>query len=186
MLDRPIAATPGKISPHLPTRDLFAQAYRENLRQLYAFLLRLGGSPELAEDLAHESFLKAFEAAGSFNSQSSWKTWLFAIALNAFRDHQRRIRLEIQTADEVLEGIPATTPLLSESLANDDEITRLRCAVDALPEELRLPIILVRYQGMHYREAAQVLGITENTLRMRLHRTHKRLARVLDPEDVET
>ena len=156
--------------------DDFARAYGDYARRIYAYLLRETGSPHTAEDLMQETFLKAWRKRESFGGLSSLKTWLFAIAVNACRDHARKAGREKTECAEWIAMVPDTRPLAWESLDKRRAFERLRKAVAALPEELRAPLMLVRFDGLRYREAAEALGISSDAVRMRLHRAHRLLA----------
>jgi RNA polymerase sigma-70 factor (ECF subfamily) len=168
---------------------LFGGELAEDFRSLYAryakpvcfYLQRMTGCPHMAEDLTQEAFLKALRNLDGFRGESSFKTWIFAIATNCCRDHMKKANPARPTGEEIAE-VPCFRPTPLEMAQRRQEVRRLRQAILALPEELRAPLLLVRFEEMKYREAAAALGLTLETVRMRVHRAHLALARALRTE----
>jgi RNA polymerase sigma-70 factor (ECF subfamily) len=162
-------------------REAFCGLYERHAGGVHACLLRLTGSPHLAEDLTQETFLHALDGLDKFAGQSSFKTWVYQIAINLWADHRRKKRPvsngELASRDAISDG--PTPADLSEQA---EEIDRLRRAIAEIPDELRAPLLLVRFEGMRYREAAEALGITLNAVRMRVHRAHLALTAKLSPQ----
>lgn len=151
----------------------FTRMYSEHVQGIYAHLLRLTGCRHTAEDLLQETFLKAWRRLDGFAGKSSLKTWLFAIAVNTFRDHARRHRQGLIGGDTRIETAADPNPSAPGILESREDLERLRRTLAALAEPYRMPLMLVRFDGLSYREAAEVLDISVDTLRMRLHRAHK-------------
>jgi len=156
--------------------DAFARAYGDYARRIYAYLLRFTGNHEDAEELVQIAFLKAWRGRDTFGGKSSLKTWLFAIAIHAARDHARKARWEKTGCAERLETAPDPRPAAGEALERTEAIERMRKALAELPETLRAPLMLVRFDGLSYREAAEALDVSADAVRMRLHRAHRILA----------
>lgn len=162
-------------------RGAFCELYARHAGGLRAYLLRLTGTVQRAEDLTQEAFLRALEGLERFSGRSTFKTWLFAIGTNLVRDHYRRKRPMRSLADDMT----APGPGPAEEAEADEEVRRLRAAVEKLPESQRAPLVLVRLEGMKYREAAEALGITLAAVRMRIHRAHLALTEALTGEGGE-
>ncbi|MFP4029497.1 MAG: RNA polymerase sigma factor [Candidatus Brocadiia bacterium] len=159
-------------------RRAFCELYERHAGALRNYLLRLTGAVQTAEDLTQETFLRALEGLESFTGRSSFKTWLFTIGTNLVRDHFRRKKPMGSLADDLTSSHPDP----AEKAETDDDVRRLRSAVADLPESQRFPLVLVRFEGMKYREAAEALGITLAAVRMRIHRAHLALTEALtDP-----
>lgn len=156
-------------------RRIFCALYERHAGELRYYLLRMGRSPHLADDLTQEAFLRALDRLSGFSGRSSFKTWLFRIATNLLNDHMRRR----QTVGLALDDMPSGQRTPAELAEHNEEAHRVRQAVDALPESLRAPLVLVRLEGMKYREAAEALGISLNALRMRVYRAHMALVAAL-------
>lgn len=165
--------------PRSDDHEAFTLFYWRTAAGIYAYLHRLCGCPHLAEDLLQETFLAVFRGLADFKGQSSPRTWLYAIATNKFRDHCRNRWGRVELDSESLEALPSPGPLPVEEVIQREESRRICEAVLALPPELRTALLLVRFEEMKYREAAEVLGTTLSTVRMRVHRAHCILAETL-------
>jgi len=167
-----------KSGGHAGRREAFCTLYERHAGRLCAYLTGLTRSPHVAEDLAQDAFLRALNGLDGFSQRSSFRTWLYRIATNLWTDHLRRDKA-VLTDGAVQGGMSATAPSPAEIVQTDDEARRLWEAIDALPGGLRAPLVLVRFEGMKYREAADVLGLTMDAVRMRIHRAHMALVAAL-------
>jgi RNA polymerase sigma-70 factor, ECF subfamily len=149
----------------------FEEIYAEFGTSIFRTCLRLCGNRADAEDLTAETFLAAFHARERFEGRSSIRTWLFRIAFHkwrAFRDHPSR------HCAELVEEIESHPPGI-EDLAIEQALRKL-------PEDLRVSFLLVKAEGLRYREAAEALGIPQGTVQFRVHEAAKRLRRLLEDE----
>jgi len=159
-------------------QQAFCGLYERHAGPVCGYLARLTRDAHLAEDLTQETFLRALKALGRFHGQSSFKTWVYRIATNLFKDHLKRRKTMSQNDQMVWKGTAVESPV--EFAERQEEARRVQAAVDALPEDLREPILLVRLDGLSYQQAAEVLGLNLTTLRMRVHRAHLRLVEALN------
>ena len=130
---------------------------------------------ELAEDLAQEVFLKVFRALDRWRGESSFSTWIFAVAINHVRSRLRRKPAEL-LGIEAAQGIadPRSEPPRTDANAPAEALRR---AVAGLPPRYREPIVLY-YFGQHdVAECARILGIPSGTMKARLTRARALLAR---------
>lgn len=139
---------------------------------LFRFCFYLSGNRQLAEDLCQECFVRALEQIKSLKDPASFKGWLLRMAKNLFLDHVRSPRNRpsdpVETLDEGAEQAQRT-----ESMPVAELSLQVRQALESLAPEERLSILLVDLEGQSYAEAAEVIGITEEALRSRLHRARK-------------
>ena len=159
-----------------PDTDGFTDFYRQHSDRIYRFCFRLSGSVSDAEDLAQEVFLAAWQGRERFGGRSSVQTWLYKIALNCWR-HSRR-KPQIGTGvweDNAVQGGPGLEQAVTDSIA-------LTCALSALPPDLRETFLLVRAEGLTYREAASVLAVPQGTVQWRVHEASRRLRGLLAEE----
>jgi RNA polymerase sigma-70 factor, ECF subfamily len=159
-------------------RQAFCALYERHGGSVRAWLGKLTGSAHLADDLTQETFLRALRALDRFEGRSTVRTWLLTIATNLWRDHLRRKRPVTGTPTAEACSPDAAPP---EFLLRRESVQIVRQAVDRLPESLREPLMLVRLEGLKYREAAVVLGLSVGAIRMRVHRAHLALAAELAP-----
>lgn len=158
-------------------RRAFCALYERHAGNLRQYVGRMTRCDDLADDLTQEAFLKALAGLDGFRGNSSFKTWLYQIATNLVVSHRRRKKT--MTGGSRCEEAQAATPSPAETLSLREERDRVRVAVEALPEDLRAPLLLVRVEGLKYREAADVLGLTLSAVRMRVHRAHAALTEKL-------
>lgn len=151
----------------------FQTLYAQHGPRIYRFCLRLCGSPEGAEDLTQDVFLAAWQGRERFEGRSSASTWLYKIALNCWRHSRRTPRLEMAA---VREETPGAGPGLEQSVA---DASALACALAALPPHQREAFLLVRAEGLTYREAAQALSVPLGTVQWRVHEASRRLRGLL-------
>lgn len=139
-------------------KEAFSELVTRHSRPLTMTLLRILKDEEEARDISQTAFIKAFEALPRFMMASSFKTWLYSIAMNAARDLLRRRR---PTADsEVLDTIADPAESTTERLGKAQYLKKLRESIELLPEKQRLTLQLRVYEEMDYKQIARVLGGT--------------------------
>lgn len=165
-----------------------ASAYRQAVeafyQRVYAFLYRMTQDVALAEDLTQDTFAAAWRSLDTFQGRASFSTWLHKIALNVFRGHQRRHFPEMVPLDEDSVAEPDPAPALIESLRAEELQRRTQEAVLHLPEVYREVVVLRCYQGMKYREVAEMLEVPLGTIQYRLHTALRMLRQELREEVV--
>jgi RNA polymerase sigma-70 factor (ECF subfamily) len=161
----------------------FSELVRRYERELYSYLRRYLGSAEMAEDAFQATFLQVHLKCDRFEEGRRFRPWLYTIATNQAIDAQRRNRRhKLMSLDRRHshgsdgEDAGALADLLkadvSEPTGDMEAAERsnwVRSAVAALPEPLRAAVTLIYYQGMKYREAADVLKIPVGTVKSRMH-----------------
>ena len=164
--------------------EAFSTLVDSHQERLLRLCERLLGDAEEARDAAQEVFLKAFRKAGDFRPRGQVYTWLYRIAVNHCLNRLRRRRLAqfVRLAGpegEEGEG-PAWEPLdeapdPAAVLAARRRWRAARAALARLPPGQRAVVVLVRFEGLSYREAAAALAITEGAVESRLVRAMRRL-----------
>jgi len=136
---------------------------------IFAYLRRLCGSQQNAEDLTQETFLKVWSSLSSFKGRSSFSTWLHRIAYNTFIDSQRRRATQIQSpSDETWQEWIDNNPGPFADAAERQTAKRLYEVVDKLDDGKKHVVHLHYYQGLSLRETAKVLNISTSTVKYRL------------------
>jgi RNA polymerase sigma-70 factor (ECF subfamily) len=164
-------------------RGAFTELVKRYERELYSYLRRYLGDATLAEDAFQMSFLQVHLKSDQFDESRKFRPWLYTIATNQAIDAQRRnkrhrgISLDRPRATSDNENdlttlVDLLTSRENNPAANFEQARQrewIREAVAALPESLRGALTLVYYQGMKYREAADVLGVPVGTVKSRVH-----------------
>jgi RNA polymerase sigma-70 factor (ECF subfamily) len=153
----------------------FEALVRDTRPALGTFLRRLCPSPQDAEDIVQETYLRVYQHRGRYDGRSSVKTWMYAIALNLLRDRARRkgsSRLE----GDVAAHVPVERRLEKEELAE-----RIRHLVQTLPDGQREIFTLYRYEGLPYDDIARMLGITVGAVKAQMHHALQKIRSGLEP-----
>jgi RNA polymerase sigma-70 factor (ECF subfamily) len=169
-------------------RSLFAQLVHRYERELFSYLRRYLGDAEMAEDAFQATFLQVHLKCEQFEKGRKFRPWLYTIATNQAIDAQRRNkRHQMVSLDRVGSGedgeevgrlidlLVSDTPDPLAQIAQLERCEWVRQALDGLSEEMRSVVHLVYYQGLKYREAADVLSIPVGTVKSRLHAAILRL-----------
>jgi RNA polymerase sigma-70 factor, ECF subfamily len=177
----------GFVRPFGSTRSLpYHQRYflgGEN--QIYRLTRVLTRGDEEAEDLAQETFIRAFRAVGQFRGDSSFETWLHHIAVNVVRSHLARWKNRRPDVSVTQHHEDERGPLELGSGENLETDVMRRCVIDrdlaSLPDEARAVITLRDVQGLGYQEIATILGVPIGTIESRIFRARRRLRPMLEP-----
>ncbi|MGE5673769.1 MAG: RNA polymerase sigma factor [Mycobacterium leprae] len=171
---RPAAAEVRSLFPVNLVRDT-AELYAQYSHVVYAYLLRLSGSPEVASDLLQESFIRAFRGAAGYRGESPPAAWLCAIARNLFSDYIRRAGRERAHRTEVIWEQLAAADEEPESAALRHEIRdRIEATMAALPEQQRMALLLRDADGLSYETIAEILGLSLANVKVTIHRARLR------------
>jgi RNA polymerase sigma-70 factor (ECF subfamily) len=153
-----------------------AGLYEEHSRAIYYLTLRFLGDPTQAEDATHDVFLKAFRAFKGFKGKSAVRTWLYRIAINHCQNqlrswHHRHMQ---NCVDDVVWDTTAGADDCPFRVLDTHELgERIQRALDTLPEEYRLILLLVADEKLSYDEVADLTEQTVDAVRGKLHRARK-------------
>lgn len=166
--------------------DGLVQRYRDDL---IGYLYRMVENHAVAEELAQDTFLRAYRSRAGYQPTAKFTTWLYSIAirlaLNWLRDNRSRRR------DEPLEGIlkdgrprqlADRAPLAEQALISADKVLAVRKALAELPDRQRTAVLMHKYQDMTYDEIASALGCTSQAVKSMLFRAHSTLRTKLAAE----
>jgi RNA polymerase sigma-70 factor (ECF subfamily) len=154
------------------TRAAFGRVWDSERERVRRLLVRLCADPDTADDLVQEVALRALAAYGGFRGQCAVSTWLYRIAVNVVVRH--RARVGALGEEPLSDGLPSGDGPERTVLALD-AVGRLQGALHRLPDDLRIPLTLLVWEGMKYREIAAVLEIPLGTVMSRLHTARQRL-----------
>lgn len=163
-------------------RHAFDQLVHRYERELFGYLRHYLGDAEMAEDVFQQTFLQVHLKCSQFDSDRKVRPWLYTVATNQAIDAQRRnrrhrmISLDRRWTDgredemgPLVELLDAEEPGPLERVESAERDVTVRRGVEWLPEPLRQVVTLVYFQGLKYREAAEVLSIPVGTVKSRLH-----------------
>jgi RNA polymerase sigma-70 factor, ECF subfamily len=166
--------------------DAFAELVMTHADRVYAALRRFGLSPDEADEVAQEVFVRAWRALPRFEERSRLSTWLYRIAFNeAQRRLSRRPRgrpeREADREDPIV-SLSELAELGPEGQALEREFERmLEWALGQLPADWRAAVVLRDVEGLSTHDAAEVAGLGEAAFKSRLHRGRMQLRALLEP-----
>jgi RNA polymerase sigma-70 factor, ECF subfamily len=157
----------------------FDRLWREHAPGLFSFLAYRTGDRALAEDVLAEAFERAIRGRRGFDRRKAReKTWIYSIALNCLRDHQRRQGAEVRALDRV--GAPAALQHSDPALERAETRDEVQRALRGLSDEER-EVVALRYGGdLSAKEMAKLLGERETTVEGRLYRALRKLREELE------
>lgn len=159
------------------------QLYRQYGDQVYSIALNVLESPEDAEDVTQEVFLKVSSKADAFRGEAAIGTWLYRVTVNTSLNWQRsRRRRRIREEDWSQKSrLSRPAPDNPEGFAEQKrKLQSLRAAMRELDDTYRLPVILHDIEGLSYEEVADILSIKPGTVGSRLSRARKKLMESLE------
>lgn len=142
-----------------------------------------------AQDVAQETFIKAYRAIGSFRGEAAFYTWLYRIAINTAKNdlvarsrRQTNYQIELQVV-ETCEHAPQLqdTETPESALLNQEILATIKKTIEGLPEEMRVAIILCEFDGLSYEAIAQAMDCPVGTVRSRIFRAREAIDNKLMP-----
>jgi RNA polymerase sigma-70 factor, ECF subfamily len=164
-------------------RERFTDLFGRHRDAVHAYLLGRTHDRELAADLTQDTFLRAWRNADTLDGwdDDRQRAWLFTVARNLVVDHHRlaRTRTTSATAPGHLDPAAVPTDDPADRVAHGDQLDRVDAAIAALPEDLRVVLVMTVVGNMTSRQIADALGVPAGTVRSRLHDARQHLAAVL-------
>ncbi len=143
---------------------------------VYGYLARLNKDKSLAQDMTQNVFEKMIKYKASYKNQQCFKAWLFTIARNTNIDHHRKKKYHMVSDDiDMVDGCKSAQVIMER----DERHRTLNLALDRLPEHEKELIVLTKFEKMKYSEVAQITGLSESALKVKVHRTIKKLKTIL-------
>lgn len=184
-------------APDPRRQESFREEALPEMDAVYRFALRLAGNPPAAEDLVQETFLRAWRSWEQYTPGTNCKSWLFTICRNVFLRQQERGKrhdeILSEQAPEDPERLSRENPVFAATKDSDPEGDFFRevvdddvlAAIDELPEDYRMAVVLSDLEGMAYKEIADMLEIPVGTVKSRLFRGRRILQQRLYEYAVE-
>jgi RNA polymerase sigma-70 factor (ECF subfamily) len=152
--------------------DAFESLVRAYQHPIYYLCLRMAGTPQAADDLAQETFIKAYFALPRFKDGLDFFAWTRRIAVNTALNYLRTSKREEPLGDREASD-PNTLP--QDELQRREAEQRFQDAFEALPPDQKAVFVLRTHEDRSYREIAEILGITQGTVMSRLSRARTKL-----------
>lgn len=171
-------------------RAAFAQLVRRHQGPLYNFALRQVRTPQVAEDVVQEAFVRVVQSAADFKHEARFTTWVYTITRNLCIDQLRKKALRKHPSLDETKGEGGEGPTLGEQTADPRASVeraatgtelkeRIALAVDKLPDEQREVFLMREVANLPFKEIAEITGVPENTVKSRMRYALERLQEAL-------
>ena len=172
-------------------RATFEDDVMEFVPQLYSAAMRMTRNPSDAEDVLQEALLKAYRGYHTFTAGTNLKAWLYRILTNTYinryrKESRRHSEVELGELEDLYlyKRLGDSDTGGASRSAEEEALDRfvdgdVKAAVEALPENFRLPVLLADVEGFSYKEIAEIMDVPIGTVMSRLHRGRKALERAL-------
>ncbi len=186
---------PEKSVPQNDVSQTLEEIYRSHGERILNMAYRMTGDEETARDLTQEIFLKVYEKISSFRGESQLYTWLYRLAVNHILNYLRRSRRrqwlalldksvgELFTQEQMEPNSPLSpvAPSAQGLLERQEREHIVWKLIQTLPVKYRVPLVLYRYEGLSYRDIAEMMNISLSAVETRIHRARKMLVEKLQP-----
>jgi RNA polymerase sigma-70 factor (ECF subfamily) len=171
-------------------RAAFNEIVRRYTKRMINLAYQITGDRDLAEDLAQETFFRAYKSAERYTEIAKFSTWLYTIAINLCRNELRRRKFRPFSLEEMAEREDEgklRVDIADESSKPDSDLERkevtyhVRRAIASVPSKFRMALVLRDIQGLSYEEIGGILGLPEGTVKSRINRGRLRVKQVLEP-----
>jgi RNA polymerase sigma-70 factor, ECF subfamily len=156
--------------------------YHQYADDIYRFILLIARDQHKAEDLMHDTFLKAFKNMEQFSHYSNQRAWLFVIARNLTIDYIRRNKPIKWAVDIFPLSIPSPEKLPDEKIEADENLKTIYDALGKIKEKYRFVIVCRIIEGFSTHETAEILGWSQSKVKVTLHRGLIKLRKQLEKE----
>lgn len=158
--------------------DAFRFLVDKYRNMVFTIAFRLTGHREEAEDVSQEVFVKCYRALNSFNQRSQFSTWLYRIAYNHSIDQMKKMKTRgiTQELDSLSIQPAASQTSSSENMDQQKVESVLKETIGSLVPEDQIIIILYYYEDRPLKEIAEIVGLKENNIKIRLHRIRQKMA----------
>jgi len=165
-------------------RASFENLMHKHYKRILNFIYRFTGIRETAEDLTQEVFIKVYNSGPTYRPKAKFQTWIFTIAKNISLNELRRFKNKPVSLDgtwETEDGEMAPqvedtrAPSPDQEIIQDEKAVIVKAAIDALPENQRMAVILRRYEDLSYEEIAKTMGCSVKAVKSLLNRAKENL-----------
>ncbi len=148
---------------------------------VYTLALKLMKKPEEAEEMAQDTFIKAFQKLDSYEGKSKFSTWLYSITYNACISELRKRRIEFKSLDDrqVSDQDEQRMHDYYRENRKEDQEKYLNLALEKLPEDDQVLVTLYYYENQSMDEISQITGLTVSNIKVKIHRARKKMYELL-------
>lgn len=163
-------------------RNAYAFIVDKYKSMVYTLAYRITKNREEAEEVAQDTFVKAYQSLSSFHGKAKFSSWLYRIVYNSGVSHLRKQKRGNISIDEtnIPEALYVEGKKNHDSLSGEERKRFLEIALDSLDEEERVFVILYYYEDRDLEEIAEISGMTKNNAKVKLFRARKKMLSVLD------
>jgi RNA polymerase sigma-70 factor (ECF subfamily) len=164
--------------------DAFQSIFDRYSRPILSFIYDMTGKRDVAEELAQETFVRAYRGLGGLNDAAKLSTWLFGIARNVALEHLRATRRDahkVEMDDPLVLNLSNSDPQPEGQLLNKEFNEVIHTALAALDEDKRVVFTLKVFQQRSYEEIADITGFSIPKLKTDLHRARREMRRRIRP-----
>lgn len=171
-------------------RAAFNEIVRRYSKRMVNLAYQIVGDRDQAEDLAQETFFRAYRSAARYTEIAKFSTWLYTIAINLCRNELRRRKFKPYSLEEMAEredegklriDIADETSKPDGDLERKETATMVRKAIAEVPVKFRTALVLRDIEGKSYEEIGAILGLPEGTVKSRINRGRLRVREILAP-----
>jgi RNA polymerase sigma factor (sigma-70 family) len=148
---------------------------------VYTLALKLLKKPEEAEEMAQDTFVKAFQKLDSYEGKSKFSTWLYSITYNACISELRKRRIEFKSLDDrqISDQDEQKMHDYYRETRKEDQEKYLNLALARLPEDDQVLVTLYYYENQSMDEISQITGLTVSNIKVKIHRARKKMYELL-------
>jgi RNA polymerase sigma-70 factor (ECF subfamily) len=157
----------------------FRTLVRRHQRPLYNFALRQVRSPGAAEDIVQDVFVRIVQNVETFKEEARFSTWAYTIARNLCIDHLRKRVHRRHASLDAPERVAGSSPAVDRVAIGQQLQGHIAAAVEALPEDQREVFLLRQVGDLAFKEIAEIVGVSENTVKSRMRYALERLQTAL-------
>ncbi len=163
-------------------RDSYALLVDRYKAPIFTLAYRMTGSYEDANDLAQETFIKAFENLGRFDQKRTFFTWLYTIGLNLVRNHLKKVkRMPVRNGAEDIPSLSQdNSPNAELSMVGDQTMRDLEICLNCLSDNLREMVVMRFYQELSFEDIARISGLSLSAAKMRVYRGLEKLRELME------
>lgn len=158
--------------------ELYEEIIRRYKNGVYSLCLRMIRNNEDAKDLAQDAFFKAYQNLAKYNPEYKFSAWIFKVASNICVDYLRKTKAQTLPYDDKI-SMPHDTASAEDIYIHNNNRRQIEKAIQELPEEYRVLVVLYHKEGLSYEQMCQMLKLPMSKVKNRLHRARNKLKETL-------